>query len=100
MKTGRAAATLAAAPLGRAALAGLTLAALALAALALWAVALAGPLPVGHDVRVAAWQAARSGAADCAVSLYGPTESDAADVAACTDAAIVRAAAAAGHTLP
>ena len=85
----RAAATLAAAPLGRAALAGLTVLAVALAALALWAVALAGPLPVGHDR--AAWETARSGAADCTASLWGPTESDAADVAACVDSAIVRA---------
>jgi hypothetical protein len=40
---------------------------------------------------VAASEIAREGAADCTVSLSGPTESDRADVAECVDAAIARA---------
>jgi hypothetical protein len=40
---------------------------------------------------VAASEIAREGAADCTASLWGPTESDAADVAECVDSAIARA---------
>lgn len=36
-------------------------------------------------------ETARRGAEDCTVSLWGPTESDAADVAECVDNAIARA---------
>lgn len=40
---------------------------------------------------VAASEIAREGAADCSVSGWGSTESDAHDVADCVDAAIARA---------
>jgi hypothetical protein len=49
---------------------------------------------------VAASEIAREGAADCTSSLWGPTESDAADVASCVDDAIARAFGTQGTALP